>query len=396
MSAVLTFALAEHLDAHATDAILFELRRQLAGVQLSRNDLGTWYQIRLPVAGESTLRSIQVRLSEMSVPYLANVDPATDFALTFPASTLDEAVELPADLTAYVAHVTVARPDDVALLNRSLARYDELVGVPKEAIVEDLEARLRGVDWLAAWSSKHHGEVLPGIQDTARASSFVLLVGDPGTGKTILAQQLPAVLAVRMLEPVLFVQLSQRLRGDGLQGRAGSDVVRAMEAIGQLAERERIPVIAFLDDGEAVTGRRSIQDGSSGANENIAVVDALINGLDRVFARPGARVVFIMATNLLDRVDPAVIRRATKYQFERPTSKLREQILRRALGNALSNEDLRFVNSALDNASPRLTAADILTQVVTQAIREAALRDEPLTMHRLLDLAMKAVPTPET
>lgn len=385
----LTFAIGERVEPPMLEAIQSGLRQQLNGVHLRQSDIGTLYLVRLPPGYPST--SVNVELSALSARAIS-VDMTTDFHLTMPADALP-AFGIPDDLLPYVSLCSVVSPHDGALIDRCAARLDELVGIPKDDVLDDIEARLRDGDWLSRWSRKHHGRVLPGIRDVTRSTSFVLLVGDPGTGKTVLVHQLPAVLSRRLGHPVLFIQLSQRLRGGGLQGQAGSDVVMAMEKIGQVAARHGGPTIVFLDDGEAVTARRSVQDGGSGANENVAVVDAMINGLDRIFASSEARLVFIMATNLLDRVDPAVIRRATRYTFYRPSVADRDSILRRCLGDILSDDEIRQIGVALERSGVALTAADLLTQVVTRAIREAAFRDEPITVRHVIELASSAVPT---
>jgi hypothetical protein len=116
--------------------------------------------------------------------------------------------------------------------------------------------------------------------------------------------------------------------------------------------------------------------------------------MDRIRDHSGARLVFLMATNLVERVDPAVLRRATVYRFERPSPADRASLLDYAFSGILDADTLGVVNRALDRGDmPALTAADIMHQVVARAIREAAAVGHPLDPARLLDLARGAIAT---
>lgn len=221
----------------------------------------------------------------------------------------------------------------------------------------------------------------------------MLLAGDPGTGKSVLAHHITPILARSLGRSVLFVQLNARLRGSGIQGRAGTEVVNVFDAIADAAEQHSLPTVIFLDEAEAVAGSRAARDDSSGAQENVAIVDALIVALDRVFARSDARLVLVTATNLLGRIDPAVLRRATIYRFERPSASDRRVILEHALRGSVDSAALDDVNAALDRPGQTLSAADVLNQVIGRAIREAAHDDQKIDPAHLLALAQNAVAT---
>jgi hypothetical protein len=86
-------------------------------------------------------------------------------------------------------------------------------------------------------------------------------------------------------------------------------------------------------------------DIGSGAQENVAIVDGLIVALDRISARSRARLVLVMATNLIDGFDPAVVRRASIYQFGRPDASARKQIHDDRLGDVL-DRSIKHVDAA--------------------------------------------------
>ena len=158
-----------------------------------------------------------------------------------------------------------------------------------------------------------------------------------------------------------------------------------------MSERYSLPTIVFLDEADAVASSRGTDDIGSGAQENVAVVDGLIVALDRVSHRRLARVVFVMATNLADRIDPAVTgahRCIASSDLDRAAL---GQILNDLLGDAFDARDLARIAEALARPGLSLTAADVANQVVARAIREASLADRPLVVDRLVDLATSAV-----
>jgi AAA+ superfamily predicted ATPase len=240
---------------------------------------------------------------------------------------------------------------------------------------------------------RHYGTRIAGTFAVRNSTPFILLSGDPGTGKSVLVHQLPALVSQATQAPLLFVQLNGRLRGEGIQGRAGTNLVNVFDSISKLAGKHKVPALVFLDEAEAVAGTRAAADVSAGTVENTAIVDALIVALDTAMASQQAKLVFICASNLLARIDPAIVRRATVYNFERPNRQARRVILQNSLGDALDASALEQLNSLLDRQGMPLTVADVLSQVVAAAIREAARRDIPIDPERLAILARSAVAT---
>jgi AAA+ superfamily predicted ATPase len=302
-------------------------------------------------------------------------------------------MEVRQELGQYASTISLSSPDDIPGLRQAESRLDDLVGVPRDEIITDVIGRLRGGEWLADWSKRHYGNIIKGTSVVHRSTPFILLAGDPGTGKSALAHNIAPVVARSLNNRVLFVELNARLRGTGIQGRAGTEVVNVFDAISSISGKHSVPTLVFLDEAEAVAGSRTAGDGSSGAQENVAVVDALIVALDRVFARSETKLVFITATNLFGRIDTAVSRRATIYHFERPSSEQRRMILRQALVGSADPAILDAVNSAMERNGHPLTAADVLNQVVGRVIREAAHEDRPIDPDQLLALARGAIAT---
>jgi len=393
------------LDPEMASIVEIDLLRQLNGLQLDESAVGTLVEIRNPLlpGGRATARIESVSQNGTLI------DSRTRLEITMPSpkllsgsshsrsgtSVAGERIvaEVRREIGHYVSIVTLSSPDDLPAVNRSKSRLGGLFGIPKDEVIADVVGRLRGVEWLSEWSKRHYGNVMTGATLVQRSAPFILLAGDPGTGKSALVHHISPVIARSLENQVLFIQLNARLRGTGIQGRAGTEVVNVFDVISGISEKYSISTIVFLDEAEAVAGTRAAGDDSSGAQENVAVVDALIVALDGIFVRSDINLVFISATNLLSRIDAAVARRATIYRFERPSSDQRRLILKNMLGDLVDSSTLDAVNSALERDGYTLTAADVLNQVVGRAIRDAANEDRRIDSKQLLTLAHEAIAT---
>jgi hypothetical protein len=385
------------------DLLIACLRGQINGLTFDRTSVGTMFEVR---NARLSAGRVICRIDEVSDgSFLAG--PGVEISIARPQSAPGllgaisaqepEFAELIATLAQeigpYISHVSVSLPADADAVQRARERLAALVGVPSGDVLADVTSRINDANWLDTWSVRHYGTRIAGTSAVRHSTPFILLSGDPGTGKSVLVHQLPALVAQATQAPLLFIQLNGRLRGNGIQGRAGTELENVFDSINKVAGKHSIPALVFLDEAEAVAGTRAAVDMSSGTFENNAVVDGLIVALDTAMAAEQAKLVFICASNLLSRMDPAIVRRATVYTFERPNRQGRRIILQNTLGDALDANTLEQLNALLDRPALPLTAADVLSQVVAVAIREAARRDTPIDPERLAILARSAVAT---
>lgn len=385
------------------DLLIASLHGQINGLMFERNSVGTLFEVRnrrLP-GGRVICRVDEVPDGgliadpdvKISVANSQSVPGLPDATHGWQPEFTELTAGLAQEIGSYTSHVSVSVPGDTAAAERAQARLGGLVGIPASDVLADVTSRIRDASWLDAWSMRHYGTRIAGTFAVRNSTPFILLSGDPGTGKSVLVHQLPALVSQATQAPLLFVQLNGRLRGEGIQGRAGTNLVNVFDSISKLAGKHKVPALVFLDEVEAVAGTRAAADVSAGTVENTAIVDALIVALDTAMASQQAKLVFICASNLLARIDPAIVRRATVYNFERPNRQARRVILQNSLGDALDASALEQLNSLLDRQGMPLTVADVLSQVVAAAIREAARRDIPIDPERLAILARSAVAT---
>lgn len=184
----------------------------------------------------------------------------------------------------------------------------------------------------------HHARRLAeaGIDPPSR----VLFAGESGTGKTLAALTLGARLGL----PVAVVR-AERVVSQYLGETAG----RVAKCFDEAASQ---PSIIFLDEVDAVSTRRA--DARSGGDSEMARgTSALLQRLD---ALPPTQLV-VAATNLVDRLDTALLRRLpTVVRFSLPDLEARQLMVDRWVGRVLVVYDLNAL-AAPERSGALLRAA---------------------------------------
>lgn len=143
----------------------------------------------------------------------------------------------------------------------------------------------------------------------------VILYGEPGTGKTLLAKAVANHTSATFLR-VVGSELIQKYLGDGPK------LVRELFRVAD----DLSPTIVFIDEIDAVGSKR--YDSSSGGTREIQrTMLELLNQLDGFDERGDVKV--IMATNKIESLDPALIRPGRidrKIEFPLPDTKTKRHI----------------------------------------------------------------------
>ncbi len=180
----------------------------------------------------------------------------------------------------------------------------------------------------------------------ARIPKGVLLVGAPGTGKTLLAK------AVAGEANVPFFSIS------------GSDFVEMFVGVGASRVRdlfkvakENSPCIIFIDEIDAVGRQRGAGMGG-GHDEREQTLNQLLVEMDGF--NPNAGIIIMAATNRPDVLDPALLRPGRfdrQITIDLPDVKGREAILKVHARNKRLDENVNFEN--LSMRIPGFSGADI-------------------------------------
>jgi cell division protease FtsH len=200
-----------------------------------------------------------------------------------------------------------------------------------------------------------------------RIPKGVLLIGAPGTGKTLLAR------AIAGEADVPFFSIS------------GSDFVEMFVGVGAsrvrdlfLQGKRNAPCIIFIDEIDAVGRHRGAGLGG-GHDEREQTLNQLLVEMDGFESNEG--VILIAATNRPDVLDPALLRPG---RFDRqvvvpvPDVKGREEILRVHSGRSPLADDVNL--AVLARGTPGFTGADLENLVNEAALLAARLEKEKIEM----------------
>jgi proteasome regulatory subunit len=174
----------------------------------------------------------------------------------------------------------------------------------------------------------------------------VLLVGEPGTGKTMLAKAVANRTSATFIR-VVGSELVQKYIGEG---------ARMVRELFELA-KEKAPSILFIDEIDAIAARR-IEDGTSGEREVQRTMMQLLAEVDGFDQRGEVRI--IGATNRPDILDPALLRPG---RFDRiievpvPDEAGRKEILKIHTASMKLKDDVNL--DILAKLTERATGADI-------------------------------------
>jgi len=197
-----------------------------------------------------------------------------------------------------------------------------------------------------------------------RPPKGVILYGEPGTGKTLLAKAVANQTSATFLR-VVGSELIQKYLGDGPK------LVRELFRVAD----DLSPSIVFIDEIDAV-GSKRYDSNSGGTREIQRTMLELLNQLDGFDERGDVKV--IMATNKIESLDPALIRPGRidrKIEFPLPDIKTKRRIFGIHTGRMTMSDDVDLEVFVM--AKDELSGADIkavCTEAGLLALRERRMK----------------------
>ncbi|KAK9835193.1 hypothetical protein WJX81_005001 [Elliptochloris bilobata] len=192
----------------------------------------------------------------------------------------------------------------------------------------------------------------------------VILYGEPGTGKTLLAKAVANSTSATFLR-VVGSELIQKYLGDGPK------LVRELFRVAD----ELAPTIVFIDEIDAI-GTKRYESQSGGEREIQRTMLELLNQMDGFDSMGDVKV--ILATNRIDSLDPALIRPGRidrKIEFPLPDTKTKRRIFnihtsRMTLGDDVNVEEFVMAKDELSGADIKA----VCTEAGLLALRERRMR----------------------
>lgn len=271
------------------------------------------------------------------------------------------------------------------------AAFEGLVGIDdlKQQLLDELTALL-DPGRLTAWEKKHHPKGVAFARRWKKSTPLVLLSGEVGCGKTVLAGAVGTPLAEKLDRRVVTLETPSDLRGFGHVGELSSCVTDAFAQASKRAKSTGAGLLVIDEADDIATARSQNQ----AHHEDRAGLNVLIKQIDQV-ARAKDPLAVILITNRRDALDPAVRRRAAlQLTFVRPHDGAREMVFRQLLaGVQATDKEFAKLVSESRHAVP-FSYSDLVDRLARGVLREAQRRDVPLSVELVLGCLTTLEPSP--
>ncbi|MEO0044148.1 MAG: hypothetical protein RL329_3596, partial [Bacteroidota bacterium] len=270
-------------------------------------------------------------------------------------------------------------------------RYDQLIGIDfqKECLLQTL-ALLLHKDGVSKWQKQHHPKGLNIINQLDTGTPLIILSGEVGCGKTVLAQHIATPLSQKLNTKILVFETPSNIRGSGLVGEISNRITAAFDIVKRKLKGEI--GILIIDEADDLATKRSQNEAH---HEDRAGLNVLIKQLDLI-KRDKVKLAVILITNRLNVLDPAIRRRASlELLFERPNKTQLEQVFKFLFAQIVySNAELEALVKAASSQTIAFSYSDLVQKITQQTLFQCISNNTPFNMLSYKAILEKTEPSP--
>lgn len=237
--------------------------------------------------------------------------------------------------------------------------FDNLFGI--DSIKQELlRSLLLILDFqrVDGWIKQYHPKADNFLKDLIGTQKLVILSGEVGCGKTMLANSIGTPLANKLDQKVLSLESPTNIRGQGMVGELSARITSLFDQAKHKVSGGKSGLLIIDEADDLATSRSQIQ----AHHEDRAGVNVLARQIDSL-SKDQINLAVILITNRLSTLDPAILRRSdTILKFERPN----KDICRNLFIHLSEKLDFKLSETELDDLleiteqSLRFTYSDIL------------------------------------
>jgi SpoVK/Ycf46/Vps4 family AAA+-type ATPase len=270
--------------------------------------------------------------------------------------------------------------------------FDNLVGIDeqKKELLNTLHL-LCDEKLIAKWHKKYHHSKLKFIEKITSGMPLIILCGDVGCGKTVLANCIASPLAELLDKRILCFETPSNIRGSGKVGEISERITNAFEQVKGKLGKENHGILIIDEADDLATSREQNQ----AHHEDRSGLNVLLKQIDLI-TKEGYKLTVILITNRIKVLDPAIIRRASQtITFTRPDAKTRKTVFKHLFAGAdLSDADLTELVSASSQKECPYSFSDLIQKVAKQTIFKAISEDKPFSKDLYIEVMKTVLPSP--
>src|SRR3569832_1960079 len=156
--------------------------------------------------------------------------------------------------------------------------YDQLIciDVQKNELLRSLTFLVdKGI--ISRWSAKHHHKELQVVDHLDLSTPLIILSGEVGCGKTVLAQTIGSALAKKLDTIVKVFETPSNIRGSGLVGEISNRITEAFDSFKSKVGNDEVGLL-IIDEADDIATSRSQNQAH---HEDRAGLNVLIKQLDQ-------------------------------------------------------------------------------------------------------------------